>query len=472
MTDVASDPGDVAGPFGSHPTGSAGRIRRGFAANIAGNGVTVLGQLLTVPVLLTAWGAATYGEWLVLTAIPTYVALSDLSFSRVAGNSMVMLEAKGRQAEAVMLGRHLWSIVPSLTGLAVAGAIAIAFVLSGALGTGSSMSADEVRIVLAALFLQMAVAVQHGVLDAWFRFGGRYPLGVAVRQVTRLLELGAILGAVLLGADPGAAAVALLLASVVGFCASALVLRTAVPSTRFRPARPDRRTFRDLLGPGLAFMAFPVGSALSIQGYTILVGALLGSTAVVVWSTTRTVTRIGFQVMVSINSAIWPELSRSVGALRLAEARSILRRATQAAVVMSGAFIVLAAVIGPAFIRWWTRGNADPPPELLYILLLVVACNSVWFTLSAVLLSTNSHHRLAVIYLGGTTVAFLAAIPLTAALGLPGAAISLLAIDAGMVAYVAPAALRVVHDTGREFVRSMVDVPAAVRSLTSRVRPS
>ena len=77
------------------PTERQRRIRRGFAANIAGNGVTVLGQLLTVPVLLSAWGTATYGEWLVLAAIPTYVALSDLSFSRVAGNSMVMLEAQG-----------------------------------------------------------------------------------------------------------------------------------------------------------------------------------------------------------------------------------------------------------------------------------------------------------------------------------------------------------------------------------------
>ena len=184
-------------------------------------------------------------------------------------------------------------------------------------------------------------------------------------------------------------------------------------------------------------MAFPVGSALSIQGYTILVGALLGSTAVVVWSTTRTVTRIGFQAMTSINSAIWPELSRSIGAADLwRQGQSCGGRPKPPC--MSGAFIVLAAAVGPAFIRWWTRGNVDPPPELLDILLLVVAGNSLWYTLSTVLLSTNSHHRLAVIYLGGTTVAFLAAIPLTAAIGLPGAAISLCTIDVGMVVYVCP----------------------------------
>ena len=139
---------------------------------------------------------------------------------------------------------------------------------------------------------------------------------------------------------------------------------------------------------------------------------------------------------------------------------------------MSGAFIVLAAVVGPAFIRWWTRGNVDPPAGLLYVLLLSVACNSLWYTLSTVLLSTNLHHRLAVIYLLGTTTAFLVAIPLTIAGGLTGTALSLLAIDVGMVAYVSPAALRVVHDTSRDFVRSVLDLRAALRSFTPTVKPS
>ena len=42
-------------------------------------------------------------------------------------------EARGSRE---VLGRRLWSMVPSLTGVAVAGAIAIAFLLSGVLGAG------------------------------------------------------------------------------------------------------------------------------------------------------------------------------------------------------------------------------------------------------------------------------------------------------------------------------------------------
>ena len=72
-------------------------------------------------------------------------------------------------------------------------------------------------------------------------------------------------------------------------------------------------------------MAFPIGNALSLQGFTIVIGATLGAAAVVVFSTTRTITRVALQAMGSINLSIWPELSRSVGGGRFDEARAILR---------------------------------------------------------------------------------------------------------------------------------------------------
>ena len=211
----------------SHPSGSgpAGRIARGLAANTGGVAVTVLIQLLTVPVLLAAWGVDVYGEWLVLSAIPTYVALSDLSFSSVAGNSMVMLVAQGRSADAVKLGRHLWSIVTLMTGIAVLAAVAIALLFSGSFGRDGTIAASEAGVVLAALFLRVALGNQYGVFDAWFRAGGRYPLGVTLGQVMRLLEFGALVSAVLIGAGPGTAAISMLAGSVAGF--RPLVVRPA-----------------------------------------------------------------------------------------------------------------------------------------------------------------------------------------------------------------------------------------------------
>lgn len=217
-------------------------------------------------------------------------------------------------------------------------------------------------------------------------------------------------------------------------------------------------------------MAFPIGNALSVQGFTIVIGATLGAAAVVIFSTTRTITRIALQAMGSINSAIWPELSRSVGSGRFDEARAILRRSVQLALAGSLALVLGLALFGVAAVRWWTRGLVDPPVLLLFIFLLVIVANSTWYTLSSVLAATNRHKRLAVVYLSGTTAALLAAVPLSSAFELEGAAMALLAIDIAMVAYVFPAALRVVQDAPGGFLRGLLDVRGAVRSAISSAR--
>ena len=77
---------------------------------------------------------------------------------------------------------------------------------------------------------------------------------------------------------------------------------------------------------------------------------------------------------------------------------------------------------------------------------------------------------IAVVYLLATTAALLSAVPLSEAFGLEGAGLALLAIDVTMVAYVFPAAMRVVQNSPGRFLRSLLDVRGAVRSAISSVR--
>lgn len=465
-------PGGSAAVGAAHASGAPGRIARGLAANIGGMGVTLVIQLVSVPVLLAAWGVLTYGEWLVLSAVPTYVALSDLSFSSVAANSMVMLVAQGKRADAVTLGRHLWSIVTLMTGVAVLAAVAIALVFGGVFGSGAAIPASEAQVVLVALFLQVAVGNQYGVLDAWYRTAGRYPLGATMRQLGRLFEFGALMVAVVLGARPGSAAILFLAGSVAGFLVSWVVLRRTVPWSTFRPELPHLQTFRELLAPGVAYMAFPIGNALSLQGFTIVIGSTLGAAAVVTFSTTRTITRIALQAMGAINNSIWPELSRSVGGGHLAEARAILRRSVQLSLAVSCWLVLGLALFGVGIIGWWTHGLVNPPVLLLFLLLLVIIANSTWFTVGSVLVATNRHRRLAVVYLSGTTAALLVAVPLSSAFGLAGAAMALFALDVALVGYVLPASLRIVEDAPVPFFRALLDVRGGVRSVIGEMRPS
>ena len=76
------------------------RIFAALAANGFGQLVTMGTQLLLTPLFFRQWGAALYGEWLILSAIPAYLALADLGVSSAAGNEMAMRAGAGNHAGA------------------------------------------------------------------------------------------------------------------------------------------------------------------------------------------------------------------------------------------------------------------------------------------------------------------------------------------------------------------------------------
>ncbi|MEI8158789.1 MAG: hypothetical protein WCH60_18160 [Burkholderiales bacterium] len=60
------------------------KLLRNLGANPYGQLITIAIQLVSVPLYLHYWGVALYGEWLILSAIPAYLALSDIGFVSVA----------------------------------------------------------------------------------------------------------------------------------------------------------------------------------------------------------------------------------------------------------------------------------------------------------------------------------------------------------------------------------------------------
>lgn len=85
-------------------------IRNGFGANLYSQIVTVIVQLVGVPILLYSWGAQLYGEWLILSAIPAYLSMSDLGFSQSAGNDMTARVARNDRDGALSVFQSLGAL--------------------------------------------------------------------------------------------------------------------------------------------------------------------------------------------------------------------------------------------------------------------------------------------------------------------------------------------------------------------------
>src|ERR1700722_7582986 len=110
----------------------AHRVSMTFAMQMYSQILTVAQQLLLAPLLLYLWGIEIYGVWLLLSAIPIALSVSDFGLTTIAKNEMTMRVARKNQQGAI---ETYQSVFVMLTGIAliitVAGVVILPFVSLG-----------------------------------------------------------------------------------------------------------------------------------------------------------------------------------------------------------------------------------------------------------------------------------------------------------------------------------------------------
>lgn len=436
------------------------RLIRGFGASALGPIVTLLIQLLKVPIFLHMWGARLYGEWLVLSAVPIYLALSDIGFGNVAASDMTMSVAAGRHEAALDTLQSTWVLVCSVSlGMMALVSVGAWFVPWGAwmkLSVLSDHRAAQIMLVFSAYAL---LSLQNGILDSAFRCDGNYALGTTCINVVRFSEAAIAAIPLLCGRGPLLVAATYLGVRAIGCVVLRQIVRRKSPWIHYGITHANLASVRRLSSPAFAFMAFPIGNAVSLQGLTVVVAVVLGPVAVVAFSTMRTLSRVGFQVLNAIARTLWPELSAAFGAGNISLARSLHRRACQVAFTLSLACSVTLGIAGPYIYGAWTRHAVHFEPFTFDLLLIVILANSIWHTSSVVPMASNRHQKVALAYMIGAFLSLGLALPLMKAFGTAGAAAALLCIDCSMVWLVLRTALVQLSDTLGGFATSMLSLP-------------
>ena len=458
MSPPPEQPAAAPAPSGGHAS-VRGRVLRALGAGVMGQGIAVVMQLVSVPLFLSNWGTALYGEWLILSALPTYLAMSDVGFAVAAGNDMAMRVARGDRDGALEVYQSVWV----LTGLIAAAVSVVAVALAwlaplGPLGLRLETGV-EARLALSLLAAHVILGLQASVLGVGLRSTGFNATSIMFSNGQRVLELGALAAAALLSRSVAVAAAAFLLSRVAGLAVSYARLRRLAPWLRLGSAHARLATIRALAGPAVTFMAFPLGHAIGLLGMVSVVGVALGPLAVPVLTTHRTLGNIVFSMTSLVSNSIWPEMSAAVGSGNEPLARALHRRACQAATWAGLAAGVVLLVVGGPLLATWTRGKIDYLPGFFGWVLAAVVVRSLWYTSSVVLMATNRHQAVARWYVAVSGAALLLAAALLRPWGLPAVGVALCVIDACMLAVVLPRSLKTLQDTGRGFMGAVARPP-------------
>ena len=438
------------------------RLRKGIASEIFANLTRVIVQVGGVPLFLAFWGDKGYGEWLLLTAILGYLRLSSVGFGQATRNRMAMEVSAGKRHQALgyfqstsLLFLGIGFLVMIGVGMAALATPAIHQFLNFEI-----LSVQGLQQALLILGAVIAINLQAEVLDAGFRSEGHYGLSTFLFMVSELVIFALVVAVLVAGGDQVMGLICYLVGSVFRIILLRLVLTRLAPWIAFGYKYASFRTVRTFTLPSLAFMAFPLGQAMSLQGILIVIGAVLGPSAVVTFNTVRMLSRYTVHLTVTFARIGSPEIAYAYGRGDMALVRQVhwqvCRIGLWAALFACG-FLALAT---PWILAVWTQGQIAPWPGV-YLTLLTAVLFWAAHTLAAnVLQATNNHQRFAIVFLAANIVGLILAVPLTKLLSLPGTALATLLVELAVLVYVLPRAARFGRGTISAFLQHVAIPPS------------
>lgn len=369
------------------------RILKGSGANAMTLTAKSFEQLFLIPILLSAWSVELYGEWLLITAIPVYFAMSDLGFVQAGSNELARRASQESEENVTRFFREFTAAFTgwSLMLFALFCAAALLMPLNEWLGL-SIMTSSEASAVFLALVLVALVSTNNDALLAGLRVRRLFHVGLLIRAIgayARII-LTFILVFFLDGAPVEVALLNLILRIVEYGTCQILLHRLHLPPSFAIFARRQNRLMPYLL-IGLEMMLMPAAYALSLQGTTILVGTIVGTVAVAAFNTHRTLARMATTVL---NMFVRP-LRAEAGLLQRPEdvpaLAALLNRLSRITFWLSICLAVPLILFGETFFTYWTHGSIPFTETIFALLLMASVIEGIWNIAGSIRLGSNRH---------------------------------------------------------------------------------
>jgi len=380
--------------------GVRARILFGIAANALGRFWVLLLQLLAVPVLTWKWGAHGYGLWLMITAVPSYIAMSDFGFGTAAAADMTQSVAMGDRLSAVNVFQSTWTLLVLVLSVVVVVALgAWLFVppLSRFLDVSQSES-PRLSAALLALLIYSIFSVQMNVISAGYRCTQNYALGTLLQEGLLPIEGLTLIVVVLLGGGIFPAAASMAVIRVTGCVIYYLILRRSNPWLYLGIGHSSFTEIRRLAAPALSALGVTLSLALSLQGVILALGFFGGPAVAGLFGAARTIARAPLQLVTLFSRATLPEMGIAF-ARRDAHmiTRLVALNVAALAAVAAPAAVVL-ALWGQSMLKLLSHRSLSAPPWLFTLLAVSLVLQAGWNAVSQILFATNKQQRIAAPY--------------------------------------------------------------------------
>lgn len=373
-------------------------VLKNLLGNFYGIGVNLFSQIVLVPFFISHWGIDLYGDWIALTAISSFFSMSDIGLNTVTSNAYSIAYNNGNIKECkALLANNTVLILLMWLLVAIIGFLFVNLFDLQSFFNLRVVSSQIGVIVIFSLVCKIFISMLSSVYVSIYRAKSLAYKTFFIGNSIRLLEAAILLLGIIFQMS--------IKWIIVFYCIPAIgqLLYYVVDSRIKYGCKVQLKSvnwglFKRMLFPSLSFMSFPLGYAIILQGFTLVVNKFFGAESVVLYNTTRTVCNFLKVIPNAVKNAIWPEFTIAF-ANKDAKRMQKLYNMT---LFISLAFIVLAAIVlllgGDWIYEIWTRHAVQFSFSLMFIYMISVFFNSIWEASGMTLMATNSHTRLGLLF--------------------------------------------------------------------------
>lgn len=369
-----------------HDTGATlRRLRKVFSFGVLGNGLTLLTNFLIPPLFIASLGTERYGAWLYLFTIPTSLAMCDLGVSAAFSTEVYKLYAKGEREAAARIFK---------TGVKAIGGLMVAALLISSVIVGSRYLVHgdaELHTTVLLLCAYVLSGFMSELLSSSYKITGLYHRFQSIGLFSKLAEIGALLALIPLN-DFRQMAFAMLLVRLLSTAGSTFVALRLAPELSQGSWR-GWIPFRHLVVPSLMYAANPLIMFIALQVPLLIIAPTAGMTAVVTYTTVRTLTRLPLQISNQVSMSLYTEFTRLHASGQRETITSLYRKSLW---LIAGMFLLYAVgglLLGDEVYASWLK---HVPPEFHFVF-VVLACDAAFESLmrhrSSLSSATNQHAR-------------------------------------------------------------------------------
>lgn len=398
--------------------------------------------LVLLPFNVAHLGPSAYGLWALTTSVTWFFGVLDLGY----GGAIVKFIAQYR----AWRDRSALNEVLSTIGLVftVVGVVCFLVTLLLAwqidslfnIGPDQTKTAQHVLLIVGAY---LSVRFPFAIFGAVVYGFQRYYLNNAASIAISLAVAGVNVG--VLSAGHGLVA---LVASTTAVRLLSLGLFTwnayrVFPGLHVRPSLFRKARLQEVTGFSVYMLVLDWSAKLNYSSDTLVIGAMLDTTAVAVWTVAQRLAQLAQQLTSQLNDALFPVVVDSDAGQRLDRLQLILLQGTKLSLALAAPLCLGLIMVAEPLIHSWVGAQFSASVLPTQILLTVVLVRISTASANLILKGAGEHRLLAFTNATAAVVNVLLSIALIRPLGLLGVALgTLIPVTAAAIFVIYPAACR------------------------------